>query len=197
MALLVSADRLTAQGALQVIGFTPPGIFGYTTNGVGWSFVPASDLMVTGISATAPQVSFWQGTNQLLATYPYTGSYGGNLTGPSTNFQSIPPLFLSAGQTYFVSEQSLNFSDQVGFFYFGWNGASGLTPFAPSSDINDFASYYLSPSGEWLSPFAQASDNVNYALLGPNFQYQVIPEPSSFGLILIAVAIYRFRWRLS
>ncbi len=189
MTLLVSAERLPAQGTLQAISFTPPGVAGFTTNGVGWSFVPASDLLVTGISATGPQVSFWQGADQLLAAYAYTGPYGSIPTGPSTSFQSVPPLFLSAGQTYFVSAQSSNFSAQVGFFYFGRNGAGGLTPFVPSSDITDFASYYLSPSGGWSSPFGQTSDNVNYALLGPNFQYQVVPEPSSFGLILIGVGM--------
>jgi hypothetical protein len=184
------------QGTLQAISYTPPGIGSFTTNGVGWSFVPTSDLLVTGINATGPQVSFWQGTSQLLATYAYTGPYGSIPTGPSTSFQAIPPLFLSAGQTYYISAQSSSFAAQVGFFYFGRNGVGGLTPFVPSSDITAFASYYLSPTGEWSSPFTPLSDNIDYALLGPNFQYQVVPEPSSFGLILIGVGIYGSRWRL-
>jgi PEP-CTERM motif len=189
VALLVSLERLGAQGTMQALNFAPPGVAGYTTNGVGWSFVPTSDLLVTAISATAPQIDFWQGNGQLLAIYAYSGSYGSIPTGPSTNFQSVQPLLLTAGQTYFISAQSSNFSVQVGFFYFSQNGAGGLTSFAPSSDITGFASYYLSPNGQWSSPFTPTSDNLNYALLGPNFEYQVVPEPGSFGLFLIGVGI--------
>lgn len=202
MALLVSADHLTAQGTFQAISFNLPGVAGYTANGVGWSFVPNSDLLVTGISATAPQVSFWQGESQLLAAYIYAGPYGSLVTGPSTNFQSIQPLLLSAGQKYFISAQSSNFATSTALFVYSRNGAGspppyGPPPFATSSDIIDFASYYLYPNGQWSSPVTPASDNINYALLGPNFQYQVVPEPSSFGLVVISAALCGFRRRMS
>src|SRR5690349_21053945 len=121
LTLLLSSERLPAQGTLQALNFTPPGVWGYTTNAVGWSFTPTSDLLVTAIFATAPQVSFWQGTDNLLASYTYTGAYGSVITGPATNFQSIQPLFLSPGQTYFMSAQSSNFLAQIYFFYFGRN----------------------------------------------------------------------------
>jgi len=191
--LFVFPGYLRAQGTLQALGFTPPGVASYTTNGVGWSFVPTSDLLVTAIFATAPQVSFWQGTNQALATFAYTGPYGSIPTGPATNFQSITPLLLSAGQTYFISAQSSNFTSQINFFLFGLNGTGGLTPFTTSADITGFASYYISPSGQWSSPFAPSFDNMNYALLGPNFQYHVVPEATCFELLILGVGMLRVR----
>lgn len=182
---------LAAQGTLEAIRFTPPGVAGYTTNGVGWSFIPTSDLLVTAVSSTAPQISFWQGTSQAIATFAYPGPYGSIPAGPSTNFQAVPPLLLSAGQTYFITTQTSNFTSQVNFFFFGLNGTGGLTPFTTSSNISQFASYYVSPSGQWTSP--STPDNVNYLLLGPNFQFQVVPEPSCSELFLLAFGVWCFR----
>jgi hypothetical protein len=197
MVLFVSADRLTAQGTFEALTFAGPGVAGYTRDGVGWSFVPVRDLFVTGVNSSAPQVSFWQGPNQLLATYTYSGPYGTLFTGPPTNFQSIPPLLLYAGQTYYVSTQNPDPTGQIFFFSFGRNGAGDFELFAPSQDLTDFACYYHSRIGEWLSPVAPPYENANYALVGPNFQYQVVPEPSSIWLVLIGAAVVRFRRRLS
>ncbi|MCU0783778.1 MAG: hypothetical protein MUF81_06960 [Verrucomicrobia bacterium] len=169
-------------------------VAGYAPGGVGWSFIPTSDLLVTGISSTAPQVSFWSETNQVIANYDYTGSLGNFFTGPSTNFQAVPSLLLSAGHTYFISAQFSNFTSSANLFVYSRNGVEGILQFDTSSYISQFASYYLSPSGEWSPTTSPASENVNLALLGPNFQFQIVPEPTSFGFLTLALLFY-FRRR--
>jgi len=180
LALLLSVVGAAGQGMFQALSFTPPGAAGYSTKGVGWSFVPTSDLLVTAIYSSAPQVTFWQGTSAVIATYEYTGPYGTVYGGPATNFQSILSLHLSAGQTYSISTQFPDFNSQ--FFAFG----PEFTPFSTSPYISQFASYYVSSSGEWTSPTTPPSDNANCLLLGPNFRFDVIPEPGTFGLCALA-----------
>jgi hypothetical protein len=109
--LFVSVARESkAQGTLDSL--TIPAISGapvigyYVSGGVGWSFVPTSDILVTGIEASATQFSFWQGSNQVLATFNVSSPN----TKPPNSFAPIAPLFLSAGELYFVSCQNSNFS---------------------------------------------------------------------------------------
>lgn len=187
---------LTAQGNLNALDIDPAigAPFGYNNQGVGWSFVPTADLLVTGISSTAPQVDFWLGTNQNIATYNYAGPYGRyqsirSIGGAPTNFQTIEPLLLFAGQTYFISTQQTNFSSSIGLYVYSLNGANSLS-FIPSPYISQFGSYYLSTNGEWSATTSPASENVNYAFLGPNFQFQVVPEPTSLALIIAAAGVW-------
>jgi len=178
VALLVFPGHSAAQSTYQAMNFTPPGALDYTYEGVGWSFVPTSDLLVTAVNSTAPQVMFWQGTNQAIATYDYTGPYGSE-EGAPTNFQAIPFLPLSAGQLYSISTQYSNFTSLIFLYAFANNGYGGsppyITPFTNSSYISQFASYYISPSGEWTSTTTPPSENVNALALGPNFQFQLAP----------------------
>jgi hypothetical protein len=185
---------------LNAINFYSGGaVIGYSMQGIGWSFVPTSDIWVTAINSTAPEVDFWLGTNQNIATYNYAGPYqaGQHIfsASPSTNFQTIEPLLLSAGQTYFISTQQTNFTSSVNTFAYSLNGTNGLLPFNASPYISQFASYSLSSDGQWSSTTSPASENVNLALLGPNFQFQVVPEPASYELLLIVFGVWFFRRR--
>ncbi len=187
--VLAFPKLVAAQGTLNAlnVGFTNVGgVIGIAQAGVGWSFVPTSDLLVTAISSTAPQVSFWLGTNQVIANY--------NSTGSPTDFQSVSTLLLSQGQNYYISCQHSNFANPFGIFIFSRNGIDGLLPFTTSSYISQFASYYVSPSGQW-SPTVTPPDNSNYLFVGPNFQFQVVPEPTSFELSLLTLVILLFRRR--
>ncbi|HEX7618179.1 MAG TPA: hypothetical protein VF480_05600 [Verrucomicrobiae bacterium] len=188
---------LSAQGTLNALNISAgSAIVGYTPQGVGWSFVPTSDLLVTAVSSSAPQIDFWLGTNQVIATYNYVGPYGGPPAfAAPTNFQSVSLLLLSAGQTYFISTQQTNFASSVKLLVYSLNGSGGEPIFNTSSYISQFASYYLSSSGQWSSTTTPPSENANYALLGPNFQFQVVPEPTSFELSLLAVGVWLFHRR--
>ncbi len=188
---LVFHHHATAQGTLNALTFSL-GLPGpsYAQDGVGWSFVPTSDLLVTGINSSASRVNFWLGTNQVIASYDYAGPPSGLFTGPPTNFQPVASLVLNAGQTYFVSTQFPNFTNVVPLFTYSRNGLGEFPPFATSSYITQFASYLLSSSGEWTSPTTPPDLNTEFLFLGPNFQFQVIPEPTTLVLAaLFAVGL--------
>ena len=181
-----------AQGTISAITFPPGGITGYAnTNGVGWSFVPTQDLLVTAVISSGPQIDFWQGTNQVIATY-FCKSPGGDLmNGPSTNFETVPSLLLRAGQSYFVTTQDTNMNRAVNFWFFGLNGFGGLTPFSASSYLTQVASYYVSADGLWYWPYPTIN-NSDVLILGPNFQFQVVPEPPALALAGLAFAAALF-----
>ncbi len=149
MVLLGLSARLEAQETMPAVNLSRESLSGYTTAGVGWSFVPATDIIVTGIFSTAPQVDFWQGSNQVIATYYYAGSpFQG-----STNFQPVQPLHLTARKTYFISTQQTNFSSIVLELIYGLGAINdNSTTFTPSPYIQQFASYYLSTNLLWSSP---------------------------------------------
>jgi hypothetical protein len=163
---------LKAQGTSAAMSFSLPGNTGYVFGGVGWTFVPTSNLVVTGISSTAGKVSFWLGTNQVFASYDYSGGY------PSFPFQSIAPLLLFAGQSYAISAQNTNFTSEVVFMVFGPPSSNVYDPppFGISSYISQFASYSLSTNAQWGSPLVSPPANTNYLFFGPNFQFQVVPS---------------------
>lgn len=185
-----------AQGTLNALNIAPgPGIPGYILGGVGWSFVPTSDLLVTGISSTDPQVDFWLGTNQNVASFFYAGPYetGGFVfnNGAPTNFQSVSNLLLFAGQTYFISTQETNFTQLASPFFYSFNGTNGPA-FSTSTYISQFASYLLSTNGQW-SPLVTPPDNSYNVYIGPNFQFEVIPEPAIDQLLFPAAIVFFLR----
>lgn len=163
-----------AQSTFDAVTFAPYGPTGFAFNCIGWSFVPTADLLVTAVNSTDPLVMFWQGTNQVLATYDYTGPYQGAI-GPTTNYQSIPPLLLSAGQPYGISTEYSNV--EVILFYAYANNAppgSEVTPFTNSSYISQYAGYFISTNGEWISNTEPTAPNSLILCLGPNFQFQLL-----------------------
>jgi len=117
---------------------------------------------------------FWRGTNQVLATYDYTGPYAGSF-GPTTNFQAIPPLLLSAGQPYSISTEYSNVT-VISIFGYANNMLPGTdaTPFTNSPYISQYASYVISTNGVWTSYETPPSANTNTLYLGPNFQFQLL-----------------------
>jgi hypothetical protein len=65
-------------------------------------------------------------------------------------------------------------------------------PFNTSSYISQFASYYVSTNGDWSSTMTPSSENVNYAAIGPNFQFEPVPEPADEKLLILAAVILIF-----
>jgi hypothetical protein len=188
----VSSARSDAQGTSQALNApSSSSVVGYANTGVGWSFIPNADLLVTGIFSTAPNVNFWQGQSQVIASYNYTGS-GLSSGGSGAPFQSIPALHLSAGQLYYMSTQGTAADPSVTLSVYGLNGYGGYTPFTTSSYLTQFASWYHSTAGQWSSTTTPATNNANFLFLGPNFQFQVVPEPSSFALCLLALGTLVF-----
>lgn len=194
----LSTTIVSAQGEMPALNVSPvlgapPG---YVSQGVGWSFVPTVDIMVTAINGTAPEVDFWLGTSQNIGTYNYDGPYQNGRfvfgSGAPTNYQSITPLFLYAGQTYYISTQQTNFTSTVNVFFYSLDPANSPNLFNPSPYISQYGSYYLSSDGQWTSTTGPASGNGSVAILGPNFLFQVVPEPSIVTLIISGLGLCAF-----
>ncbi len=175
IALIALPGTSNAQGTMNALTYTPftggysPNIivFNYT-GAVGWSFTPNSDLLVTAISSIAPQVSFWSGTDQVIASYDFTGS--------PTDFQSVPSLLLSAGQVYSMTTQCSNTT----FVIYAMGSAA---PFTTSSYISQFESFVGLPS-------SQSGVDASSLYGGPNFQFQVVPEPRGLDYLLPVFCIW-------
>lgn len=176
--------------ALTIPAISGAPVTGYTVGGAGWSFVPTTDILVTGVEASAPLVIFWQNSYQNMATF----SVSSPSLIPANSFDSITPLLLSAGQVYYVSCQNSSLSDAI--LLTGWalpgTGSPppyGTPPFSISPYISQFASYFLSSAGQWTLPPGSSSNNLYY---GPNFQFQVVPEPSTGSLAFLGLGLGLF-----
>ena len=116
------------------------------------------------------------------------------LTGTSSSsvYQTITPLLLTAGETYYLGAYSP--SQTVYFYVVG-----------PDSDTHGYA--IMSPEIQ-LSEAAYNTDNAfafpsttiaqpGDAVVMPNFQFQVVPEPSIFCLLgsgAIVLLVMRCRY---
>ena len=160
-------------------GSYAPSVIGIVNGGVGWFFVPTLDLSVTAIYSSGQQVSFWLGTNQSMVTYNYTNS----------SFQPIPPLLLSAGQAYFISAQNSNFTT-MNILNFSSQGQYGIPTFTNSPYLTQFGNYELSQSGQWSPNPGSPPANSDFFYLGPNFQFEVVPEPTSSELLILAAVVF-------
>lgn len=180
---LGSTGSLEAQGTFEAVSFTLPSIVGFDSQGVGWTFVPTSDLLVTSVSSSAPQVNFWLGTNQVVASY--------NVTLGAGDYQPVSPMILLAGQQYAISATGTNLTV---YYVFGPNpegSVYGPSPFNISPYLSQFASYLVSGNGDW-SPLRPPPDHSSYLPYGANFQFQVVPEPTSGVLFAMASGIWVF-----
>jgi hypothetical protein len=164
-----------AQGVMDALTFYagPKGApFGFVqSGGVGWSFIPTTDILVTSIEASEPQVSFWLGSNQVVATF---GISNVNMF-PVGSFTAITPLHLTAGNDYLVACQWSNSSDLVFFSIWNLPETGSALPFTASPYISYVGCYYVSTNGQWSSPTTPPEFNTNLLLYGPNFQFQLVP----------------------
>ena len=188
LATFLFPQPLVAQGTLNALTYISPspvyfgqgGIHSYVVGGVGWSFVPTSDLLVTSVyTYDGTQVTFWQGPSQIISNIDYPSLSG--------SFQPIAPLLLSAGQTYFISSQNSNLNLALNVVLY----SDELSPFTNSPYITQFENYQFSQSAQW-SPFPDGA-NASVFSLGPNFQFQVVPEPTAFELLVLAFGIWILR----
>lgn len=148
---------------------------------LGWTFQPQTDINVTALGAFDDvlhgsgnmEIGLWNSSGDLLISSLVA------LTGTSTNsvYQSISPTMLTAGQTYYLGAYS---SSEVYFYFVG-----------PDSDTGGYA--LMSPEIQLDGPayntnsaFAFPSTTEGQpgdAIVIPNFQFEIVPEPSTFCLL--------------
>ena len=187
LALLLSAVGAAGQGTFQAINFTPPGVAGYLTEGVGWSFVPTSDLLVTAVCSTAPQVTFWQGAGQAIATYGTRGRMvmfmGDQLRVSSPFLRCIcPPVrLISSRHNSQTSPHSSSRSGQN-------SPRSALRRTSANLRVTTLLPVV---NGHLPSLRPQIMSITYYS--GPNFQFEVVPEPNIFALSALGALFLGWR----
>jgi hypothetical protein len=192
MAILAAALTARAQGSLEAMqGYVSASgnfkavysqISAGTPMTLGWTFQPQTDIDVTALGAFNDalhgsgnlEIGLWNSSGDLLTSSLVA------LTGTSSNsiYQTIATLLLTAGETYYLGAYSP--SQSVYFYVVG-----------PDSDTHGYA--IMSPeiqlSGAAYNTgnaFAFPSTTISQpgdAVVMPNFQFQVVPEPSTFCLL--------------
>lgn len=161
---LASSARADTVAATGTNGF----FVGYVIPGVGFTFVPTTNLLVTQVGYYAnilsqPLVRVWSGTNE-IASYDLSPD-------PVTYdmvYSNVPPLSLIAGQTYSITLQDGPLSSNNPVVVAAWFG----TVLAP--EIGSYVPIQLVSDGTFNNLADPTNAPTNSPLfLGPDFQYQV------------------------
>jgi hypothetical protein len=154
---------------------------------VGWTFQTTTDVSVTALGAfgyVIPtgglEVGIWNASGTLLASQS-VGS-GGTTVGQSL-YESISPVLLTPGQTYYIA---------------AWSSRFVLNAIAvtPNTSPNGYAT--MSPdiqlglvaygAGGGFSFPGTTDGYVGCAIIAPNFEFQAVPEPAVGWLAAAGVA---------
>ena len=185
IAVLAAAWTAGAQGTSAIRGYTNAvgGAFNATA---GWSFQPATNILVTELgcvanffannpAASLVQVGLWTTGGSLLAS--------NSITLASSNidqslYESVTPVLLSPSQTYLVGA----------YFPGGLFTLDVAAPTINSGGVIRSLDILGLASAEGISGFAApiggSTPTPNAAFLGPNFRYEGgVPEPSSWLLL--------------
>jgi PEP-CTERM putative exosortase interaction domain len=150
---------------------------------LGWTFQSQTDINVTALGAFNDvlhnsgnlEIGIWNSSGDLLTSSLVA------LTGTSSDsvYQSVTPVMLTAGQTYYLGAYSP--SQTVYFYVVGPDSDThGYAIMSPEIQLGGLAfntnSVFAFPS----STEGQPSD----AVVMPNFQFQAVPEPSTVCLLV-------------
>jgi hypothetical protein len=187
-AVLPSVTRVLGQqeGITSWTGGSPA-IVGYATNGAGFEFSPGVNMALTALGfggsdiANYPyQVTLYNASGTALATAQLTTS---STFYNQSYYHSVSPVTLTAGSDYYVG--AVQVGDPGGNFWAGYAIETGVNgAFAPNADIN-----YLSYDAGFGPPsnIPTVTGANNGYLIGANFQFTVVPEPSVLCLGLAGV----------
>jgi hypothetical protein len=185
--MLTSITRVLAQQE-AITSWTggSPAIVGYATNGAGFEFSPVENMTLTALGfggsdlANYPyQVTLYNASGTVLATAQVTA---GSTFYNQTYYQSVSTVSLVAGSDYYLG--AVEVGNTGGNFWLGDVIETGVNgAFAANADIN-----YLSYDAGFGPPsnIPTAGPNSDY-LIGANFQFTVVPEPSVLCLGLAGV----------
>ncbi len=148
---------------------------------LGWTFQPLTDISVTALGAFSYvlqnsgslKIGLWNSSGTLLAsnTVSITGTSGDRV------YSSITPVMLLAGQTYFLGDQSA--STQYFYVVGPDSEQGGYASMSPEIQLG-LAAYTSNAGFDFPST---TTGSPGDAIVSPNFQFQVVPEPSALGLL--------------
>ncbi len=184
VALLVTHASGRAQGTFQAVqNYSTDGTTTIVNGTAGWTFQTTTFITVTALgcftNAIGNQgmaIGLWNSSGSLLASNLVTTI--SSLAGLS-RYESIAPIFLDPGQTYYMGAYSPNGSTTLEVYI---PGTTAPLILAPEITLGGLAS---SPPGFGFPPAIPGTDGDMY--LGANFQFQDrVPEPSSLALFGLA-----------
>jgi hypothetical protein len=192
-AITLSSPSLS-QGAVLMTEGTAVAVAANANYTVGTQFtVGTSDLSVTSLGiwdesqdglAVSHDVGLWNSGGTLLGSVTVPSGTGGSLVGSFRYIALGLPVTLTAGQSYTLgATYALNSADK----------------YRPNSSTPVFSSDVSSPASRWVTSATLArptSTASGFAYVGPNLQYSVIPEPTTWALLaagLMTVMVLRRR----
>jgi hypothetical protein len=211
---LIAWRGITAGFLVSVIGVAraadvpavTTGTIMYVTAGIpdsftyGWTFQTNSDLVVTnlglwdwdglGLYHSHP-VGLWNSSQQLLASATVPAGMDGALV---NDFRYVPitPVELSANETYYLG--ALYLRTEMDCLFIATPAGTGNNSYAMDPALS--APVSGSTRGSTLTcptPYPSPPDAV---ILGPNFLFHAVPEPSSLVLLAAGAVAFSVRvWR--
>lgn len=194
--LLVSvllAVAATCSANEGILTFSNGGLVGYVDGTAGWSFEPLTDISVTSLGCfdyvltsnnqLPLSVGLWDQSGTLLTSATVTTA---DPLFDQSRYQSITPVTLIAGQSYYLGAYS-----SAGSIVFDAE-TSSLGGFAITSPQIQLGMAALSTNGFSFPNTLQGDPGS--ALLAPNFQFSSVPEPSFAALAILGLATI-CRWK--
>ncbi len=194
--LSLAPGRVMAADALTFPQGPVSNATGIILGGTGWSFVPTTDILVTSVGYLINQdggnpdavVTIWAGTNTVIASY--TGLTNPAATFPSLLSKPVPPLPLSAGQTYSIMVYIAPLTN-AGLYISVLDNTGVFTSstFNVASNLSQYAALQISQEGVISAP----DNNQTILYLGPTFTYSLgvlvrpelrisLPDPANVRL---------------
>jgi hypothetical protein len=194
LSFLAAALTANAQGSVEAMlnyaGTTPSSgspvytsIYSSINGPVGWTFQPAADIDVTALGAfgyLVPshgnlEIGLWDSSGTLLASQAVGA--GSAAVGQSL-YESIVPVQLAAGQTYFLGAYS-SAGSLTAVVVTPGSPPNGYATMSPEIQLGLVA--YSSGSG---FAFPATTDGLpGYAIIAPNLEFQPVPEPTALMLL--------------
>jgi hypothetical protein len=184
-AFVLLADlRANGSEAIPFYQVYSPNIFGFARGGAGLAFSPLNDLVITAIgcgdelvSNETSQVTLWDTNGAVLASRLVTTN---SPFFNSTFYETITPLPLTRGQTYYLSEAALSDGVWVGnVICMSQSAPSGTFSIAPQIDY--LASAFNTNSD---GSFPALLDTNACLAVGANFLFLRAPLIQASGLLV-------------
>ena len=188
LAVCVLAEFSLSAAPIDALTFPDGGngASGTAFGGVGWSFVPITNITVTSVgyldlaeAGGNPNVvvTIWSGTTNVLASYTGITNPGAPQSSLITN--AVSPLTLTAGKTYSITANLAPLAtSQMAVELYDNTGAIWYNPFNLAPELSQFHGLVVSQAGVFAPAFPPPDDSSIF-YLGPTFSFVTgSPAPS-------------------